>query len=160
MSTTLAYRLVTGTPFAMTTGAKTAMNAISGTAHGQSLTEIGVSFDGVTTTAVPALVEVCTSTQAGAGTSGVAMTVTQVRGRTTGGTPVVTGGSNYTVEPTTLVSVSRWYVPQFMGTFPYQLPLGREVEADASGGTIKGIAVRINVTANVNMVGHLEVENL
>lgn len=155
-----AYRLVQGTVFAMTTGAKTMMMAIAPTAYGLSLTEFAVSFDGVTSSAVPALVEVVRSTQAGAGTSGVAMTVTQMRGRSTTPTTTVTGGSNYTGEPTTLTSVARWYVPQFMGSFTYQAPLGREMECDASGGTNKGIGLRGTVSANVNEVGHMEVEAL
>jgi hypothetical protein len=157
MSTSAAYRLVSGTPFSAATGAKTFMMAIAPAGHGLALTEFAISFDGVTSSAVPALVEIVTSTQAGAGTSGVTPTITQVRGRTTGGSPP-TGGGNYSAEPTTLVSVSRWYIPQFMGTHTYQLPLGREIECDSSGGTIKAIGIRINTSATVNVVGHMEVE--
>lgn len=156
-ATPVAYRLVSGTVFAATAGAKTFMMAISPAGHGLSLTEFAISFDGVTSSAVPALVEIVTSTQAGAGTSVVTPTITQVRGRTTAGS-APTGGGNYSAEPTTLVSVSRWYIPQFMGTFTYQLPLGREIECDSNAGTIRGLGIRINVSANVNVVGHMEVE--
>ena len=155
----VAHKLVTGTPFAMTTGAKTVLMAIAPAGHGLQLVSITVSFDGVTTTDVPALVEIVTSTQAGAGTSGVAPTITQIRGRSTGGS-APTGGSNYTVEPTVLVSVERFYLPQLMGTYTLQLPLGREIECDASGGTIKALGIRVNVSANVNCVATMEVENL
>jgi hypothetical protein len=156
-SVSAAYRLVSGTPFAAATGAKTFMMAIAPAGHGLALTEISVSADGVTSSAVPMLLEIVTSTQATAGTSGVTPTITQVRGRaTTGQAP--TGGGNYTAEPTALVSVSRWYIPQFMGTFVYQFPLGREIECDSSGGTIKALGIRINVSATVNVVGHMEVE--
>ncbi len=157
MSTAAAYSLVTGTPFALTAGAKTTLMAIAPAGHGLAMTEFSVSFDGVTSTAVPALVELVTSTQAGAGTSGVAPTITQIRGRGTGGS-APTGGSNYTVEPTTLVSIKRWYIPQFMGTFAFQFPLGREMESDSSAGTIKALGIRINVSANVNCVAYMEVE--
>ncbi len=157
MAISAAYRLVTGTPFAMTTGAKSTLFAIAPAGHGLAITAFGVSFDGVTATAVPALVEIVTSTQAGAGTSGVAPTITQIRGRTSGGS-APTGGSNYTVEPTTLVSVERYYQPQFMGSFTLQYPLGREIESDSSGGTIKALGIRINVSANVNCVAWMEVE--
>lgn len=156
-SVSAAYRLVSGTPFAAATGAKTFMMAIAPAGHGLALTEFALSMDGVTSSAVPALVEIVTSTQAGAGTSGVTPTITQVRGRATGGS-APTGGGNYTAEPTTLVSVARFYIPQFMGTFVYQLPLGREIECDASGGTIKAIGIRITTSATVNVVGHMEVE--
>lgn len=157
MSISAAYSLVSGTPFAMTAGAKTFMMAIAPAGHGLALTEFSVSFDGVTSSAVPALVELVSSTQAGAGTSGVTPTITQVRGRTTSGS-APTGGGNYTAEPTVLVSLKRWYIPQYNGVFVLQLPLGREIECDSSGGTIKGLGIRINVTANVNVVGYMEVE--
>ena len=157
MAVSAAYRLVSGTPFAATAGAKTFMMAIAPAGHGLALTEFAISMDGVTSTAVPALVEIVTSTQATAGTSGVTPTITQVRGRATGGS-APTGGGNYTAEPTALVSVGRFYVPQYMGLLIVQFPLGREIECDASGGTIKALGLRITVTAGVNVVGHMEVE--
>ena len=159
MSVNAAYSVVTATVFAATAGAKTVLMAIAPAGHGLALTEISLSMDGVTNSAVPALVEIVQSTQAGAGTSGVAPTITQIRGRvTTGQAP--TGGSNYTVEPTTLTRVKIFYIPQFMGTFVYQFPLGREIECDSSGGTIKALGIRITVTANVNVVASMEVEAL
>ena len=157
MSINAAYSLVSGTPFAATAGAKTFMMAIAPAGHGLALVEFALSMDGVTATAVPALVEIVSSTQAGAGTSVVTPTITQIRGRSTSGS-APTGGGNYSAEPTTLVSLKRWYVPQFMGGITYQFPLGREIECDSSAGTLKGLGIRINVSANVNVVGHMEVE--
>ena len=157
MSIAAAYSLVTGTPFSAATGAKTVLMAIAPAGHGLALTEIGVSMDGVTASAVPALVEIVTSTQGAAGTSGVSPTITQIRGRTTGGSSP-TGGSNYSGEPTTLVSVKRWYVPQFNGLLDIQFPLGREIECDSSAGTLKGLGIRITTSATVNVVAHMEVE--
>ncbi len=159
MPTAVGYSITTATVFAMTAGAKTALMAIAPAGHGLSLVDASVSFDGVTSSAVPATVEIVTSTQAGAGTSAVGPTITQVRGRATGGS-APTGGSNYTVEPTTLVRVRIYYIPQFMGNFTYQLPLGREIECDSSAGTIKALGIRVTVSANVNFVGYMEVENL
>jgi hypothetical protein len=159
MSIAVGYRIATATPFALTTGAKTALMAIAPAGRGLALTEFAVSFNGVTSTAVPALVEIVRSTQAGAGTSGVAPTITQIRGRNTTGT-APTGGSNYTAEPTVLTRVAVWYIPVFMGSFTYQFPLGREIETDSSGGTVRGIGIRINVPANVTGVCHLEVESV
>jgi len=156
-STSAAYSVVGGTAFAATTGAKTALNSIAPAGHGLALTEFAVSMDGVTSTAVPATLDVCQSTQATAGTSGVSPTITQVRGRATSGS-APTGGSNYTAEPTTLTVVKKFYVPQLMGTFIYQAPLGREIECDSSGGTVKALALRINVSANVNVLSYAEVE--
>lgn len=157
MSTGVAYSLITPTVFAATAGAKTLLMAIAPAGHGLAMTEFTVSMDGVTASALPAVVEIVQSTQAGAGTSGVTPTITQVRGRATGGS-APTGGSNYTAEPTTLTVVKKFYVAQFMGTFVFQFPLGREIECDSSGGTIKGLGIRINVSANVNVIGTMEVE--
>ncbi len=158
MATPVAYRIVTATPFALTAGAKTCLMAIAPAGHGLTLCGFGASFDGVTSTAVPALFEVVTSTQAGAGTpTGATTTITQIRGRTTAGSAPTSGG-NYSAEPTTLVRVEPVYVPQFMGVYSLQLPLGREFECDSSAGTIKALGIRVNVTANVNGVFWMEVE--
>ena len=159
MPTAAAYSLVSSSVFAATAGAKTFLMAISPAGHGLSMVEFGVSTDGITASAVPMTVDIVTSTQAGAGSSGATPTITQVRGRSTSGS-APTGGGNYTAEPTTLVVVKKLYIPQFMGTFVYQAPLGRELECDSSGGTIKGLGIRVNVSANVNIVGWLEVEAL
>src|SRR5574337_790247 len=143
------WRIVGGTSFALTAGAKTMLMAIAPAGFGLKLVAWGVSFDGVTPSAVPAVVDIVQSTQATAGTSGVAPTITQVRGRSTSGS-APTGGSNYTAEPTVLTVVKRFYIPQFMGTFVYQSPLGREIECDSSGGTVKALGIRINTSATVN----------
>lgn len=155
----VGYSIVAGTPFSIATATKTWVMAIAPAGHGLVLCEATVSFDGVTASAVPATIEVVQSTQAGAGTSGVAVTPTQTRGRATGG-QAPTAGSNYTAEPTVLTVVRKFYLPQYMGLCTYQLPLGREIECDSSGGTIKGLGIRITTTATVNVLGHLEVENL
>lgn len=159
MSTAAAYSLTTTTVFAMTAGAKTMIMAIAPAGHGLSLVHFDVAFDGVTSSAVPAEINIVSSTQAGAGTAGNACTITQVRGRLTSGS-APTGGANYTAEPTTLVNLRRFYLPQLMGTYSFDFPLGREFETDSSGGTIKAIGIRINVSANVNCLANLEVEAL
>ena len=159
MATAVAHRLVSGTPFAATAGAKTFMMAIAPAGHGLTLVSFGLALDGVTSSAVPATYDIVQSTQATAGTSGVTPTITQVRGRATGGS-APTGGGNYTAEPTVLTVVEKGYIPQYNGLVVVQLPLGREFECDSSGGTIKGIGIRINVSAAVNVVGWMECENL
>lgn len=155
----VAHALITPTIFAATAGAKTILMAIAPAGHGLVMVSFDISFAGVTSTDVPAVVEIVQSTQAGAGTSGVAPTITQVRGRLTSGS-APTGGSNYTGEPTVLTPVKKLYVPQYMGTYSYQLPLSREFECDSSGGTIKALGIRINVSANCNVLASMEVENL
>ena len=85
------------------------------------------------------------------------VTITQVRGRVTGG-EAPTAGGRYSAEPTVLVRHRVWYVPQFMGVLVIQFPLGREPETDDSGGAIKAYGIRINVTANVNALCYMETE--
>ena len=65
---TVGYAIAMDTPFALTAGAKTVILAISAANSGLLVVEFGISFDGVTASAVPALVELVSSTQAGAGT--------------------------------------------------------------------------------------------
>jgi hypothetical protein len=153
----VAYLSVLETPFAATAGAKTALMVIAGANSGLVIVEFGISFDGVTASAVPALVELVSSTQATAGTPTGTPTVTQVRGRVTGG-EAPTASGRYSAEPTALVRHRAWYVPQYNGLLILQFPLGREPETDDSGGAIKAYGIRINVTANVNAMCYLETE--
>ena len=153
----VGYTVALETPFAATTGAKTALMVISAANSGLMVVEFGISFDGVTATAVPALVELVSSTQATAGTGTGTPTITQNRGRVTGG-EAPTASGRHSAEPTVLVRHKAWYVPQFMGTFVVQFPLGREPEIDDSGGSIKGYGIRVNVSANVNVMCYMEVE--
>lgn len=137
------------TAFAATTGAKTVINVLAGANQNVAILEFGISMDGSTSSATPAIVDLCQSTQAGAGTSGGALTSVQTTGRTLAFQGTV--GSNYTAEPTVLTPFQQWYVGQYNGLFVKQFPLGYEPETDFSGGTIKALALRINVSANVNV---------
>ena len=138
------------TPFAATAGAKTALNIIAGANQAVLLKSVTIAMDGVTSSAVPATVDICQSTQAGAGTGSGSPTITQASGRTLAAQATV--AANFSAEPTVLTTLEKFYVPQFMGLFRYNLPLGDEYETDFSGGTVKALAVRINVTANVNVL--------
>lgn len=145
--------------FAAGTAVHTDLVAISPAGHGLSLVEAAVSFDGVTASAVPVYMEVCTSTGATAGTGGTAPTITQARGRvTTGQAPTASG--SHTAEPTVLVRVRSWYVSPNGGLFVYPLPLGREIECDSSGGTLKALAMRSTPPAAVNLQAYMELEAL
>jgi hypothetical protein len=151
------YSCTSGTAFAVTSGAKTLINLISGaSAAPPTLVEFGVSFDGVTASAVPVLVELCSSTQATAGTAGSVGTITQIRGYA-GSTTGVTVAGQYTAEPTVLTAVKQWFVPAFMGLFTIQFPLGREPYGfDTASTAGKGWALRVSAPAAVNVRGYLE----
>lgn len=158
-STAAAY-VTQNLVFSAATGLKTVLNTIAPAGHGLSLVEFGISFDGVTASAVPAVVQICQSTQAGAGTGAASFpTPVQVRGVATGGS-APTGAHNYTAEPTTLTVIRQWFVSPNGGLFVYPVPLGREIECHSSGGTIKALCIRINTTATVNCLAYMEVEAL
>lgn len=149
-----AVYLARNTVFAATAGAKTVLNVIAGANQPVSIFEWGISFDGVTSSAVPATVELCQSTQATAGTSaGSVPAIVQIGGRSITAQP--TSGHNYTAEPTALTVIEQFFVPQFMGTFVKQYPLGLEPDTDLSGGTVKALALRVNVSANVNCLAYV-----
>ena len=149
------YTITTAGALALTAAtAKTILNIINGTNALVRLVEFSVSFDGVTATAVPVLVELCSSTQAGAGTpTGGMFTPTQIRGATRA--CQATGGRNYSAEPTALTVWKEWLVPAFNGVLVLQCPLGREPEQIV---TVDGLLLRCTAPAGVNVRGYMEFE--
>lgn len=133
--------------------AKTILNVINSSTGLVRLVEFSVSFDGATATAVPAVVELCQSTEAGAGTAGTAPTVVQMRGPTR--TQQFTAKQGYSAEPSALTAFARYFVPAFNGTLVEQFPLGREPEMVTAS---RGICVRVTAPATVNVSGYLVVE--
>ena len=135
--------------------AKTLVNLISGANRIPLLTEFSIGFDGVTASAVPVLVEVGFSTQATAGTPGSSPTPALVRGK---GASQSTAGVEYSAEPTALTPNKHWLVTPNGGLLVIQSPLGRESEADLSGGTNKAQFLRANAPANVGARAYMEFE--
>ena len=133
--------------------AKTILNLITAANSLTRIVEFSVSFDGATATAVPAVVELCYSTQAGTGTVGTAPTVNQIRGPTR--TVQATAAQGYTAEPTVLTPWKRWLVPVFNGLLVMQFPLGREPEQIV---TADALALRVTAPAVVNVSGYIEFE--
>lgn len=123
--------------------AKTVVAVVAPASFGIDLVKLRVSFDGVTATAVPVLVELCSHTAATAGTS-TAATPVQAYGRTVAhGT---TAGVNYTVEPTVLTVVDQWLLSPNSGTVLYDWPLGTSPDSAVS----QGFALRLTAPAVVN----------
>ena len=144
------------TVFAATAGAKTVLNVIAGANQPVQFIEWGVSFDGVTSSAVPATVNLCQSTQATAGTSGGSVpAVVQTMGRSI--TAQFTVGHNFTAEPTALTVIEQVFVPQFNGIYVRSYLPGDGPDTDLSGGTVKALAIRVNVSANVNVLAYARV---
>jgi len=117
------------------------------------ITEIGVSFDGITADAIPVTVDLCSSTQAGAGTPTSSPTPTQIYGAARAA--LSTGGEDYTAEPTTLTVLKSWYIRADGGLFILQSPLGREIEQST---TVDGLCIRATAPAIVNGLAYIEFE--
>lgn len=136
------------TVFAATAGAKTVLKLVTPTSFQIKIHEIGVSMDGVTSSAIPATFEWGTSDETTAGTGGGTAVTTQIKGRTQANGLTVT--QNHTVEGTTYTIHNGIFVPQFMGIFVLQNPLGLEPESPSDAAD--SFFLRINVTANVNVL--------
>ena len=141
------------TAFAATAGAKTVLKIITPTGFFIKLHEIGISMDGVTSSAVPATVDIFTSDETTAGTSVGSPVTTQIKGRAQANG--ITLGQNFSAEGTTYTILKSLYVPQYMGLVVLQNPLGLEEESPGSDAA-DSIGLRINVTANVNVLAWMK----
>lgn len=148
--------VVQNTVFSAATGAKTVLNAIAGANQPVQIIEWGVSMDGVTSSAVPATVNLCQSTQATTGTSGGSVpAVVQLRGRAM--TAQFTVGHNYTAEPTALTVIEQVFVPQYNGVYVRAYGMNEGPDTDLSGGTVKALCIRVNTSATVNVLAYMRV---
>jgi hypothetical protein len=132
--------------------AKTIISIINAANSLIRITELSVSFDGTSGTAEPVTVELCSSTQAGAGTAGSTPTPAQTSGATR--TVQASGALNYSAEPTTLTVLKTWLVHPQTGIV-LQSPLGRETQQNT---TADALCLRCTAPANVNCRGYLEFE--
>ena len=103
-----------------------------------------ISFDGATSTAVPAKIELCQLSGATAGTS-TAVTVVQVAGVAI--TAGFTAATNYTAEPTVLTAFSTFTLPVYGGTGIVPFTPGQEPDSRAVS---QGFAIRVTAPAAVN----------
>lgn len=131
--------------------AKTILSVINAANSPIRLCEFAVSFDGVSGTAEPVTVELCSSTQATGGAS-TAQTPVQIRGATRA--VQASGARNYTTEPTVLTVLKRWLVHPQTGIM-VQFPLGREPEQVT---TADALCLRCTAPATVNAQAYLEFE--
>jgi hypothetical protein len=133
--------LASGTP-------KTVISVTAPAQFGVNWMAYELSFDGSTSTATPATVELCTFTAAGAGTSTAVTIVNDAGQRVTTG---FTAATNYTVEPTVLAPFKTYYQPQYGGLVIVQLTPGQEPDSAVS----QGFAIRITASATVNCRGSM-----
>lgn len=131
--------------------AKSVLSVICAANSPVKIVEIGVSFDGISSVAEPVTVELCSSTEAGAGTA-TSHTIAQ-----TGGVPRTAQASakrNFSAEPTTLTVLKRWLVHPQTGMV-LQFPLGREPMQTT---TSDALVLRCTAPAAVNVQAYLEFE--
>ena len=145
-----------GTKIALSASTTKSIFSIVAGAKSPIIVELSVTFDGTTSTAGKVQLQLCQSTQATAGTS-TSQTPVQLRGK--GEAALASGAVNFTAEPTALTVVKEWEIDSTTG-FTIQFPLGREPEADTSGGTVKAWVVRCVTPAGVspNLAGYVEFE--
>ncbi len=119
-----------------------------------TITEIGVSADGTSGTALALVVELCHVTMATSGTS-TSLTPVQTRGNVLASQ--ATAAHSFTAEPTVVTVIKGWYMTPNQGLFIVQFPLGREPMTR----TGEAIAIRINNPTSgttVNLRGNIEFE--
>jgi hypothetical protein len=125
----------------------------AGTTTPPSITEIGISFDGVTASAVPVLVELVSGTGGTAGTS-TAQTPKQLRGWPAQ-VSISSGTQTYTVEPGTQLVNRKWLVSPNV----IQFPLGREPSGIVTAATdAKTWSIRATAPSIVNAHAYIEFE--
>lgn len=139
--------------------AATAKCVVGVKAHANSglqLKGFEISFDGVTASAVPIIVEVMYATFAtnSPGTNSTSGTMRQTYGRVL--TAGFTGAYNWTTEPTALTLIKRFTIAPDKGLFAYQFPLGTEPDCALA----EGFVLRCTAPAAVNANGGLHVERI
>lgn len=126
--------------------AKTVVAVLGSATDTLSLVRVEVSFDGVTATAVPAVVELGLITALGTST---AFTPVQATGSPLASS--ATAGYNHTVEPTYNRILWSRYVPVTMGLMTEWVPLGEE----PLGAISQGFGLRVTAPAVVNCLASL-----
>lgn len=137
--------------------AKTVIGLAGGANNAPSLVEFAISFDGVTASAVPVLVEAVSGTNATnpPGTASTTVTPKQVRGVTSAS--VHTAAYNWTTEPTVLEVYKKRLLTPNGGLIVVQLPLGREPTGQVAASTqFKFVGYRLTAPAVVNT--HIDLE--
>lgn len=134
-------------PVALAAGVpKTVLSVFGTAATTLALKRIRISFDSVTATDVPAVVEVGFTTALGTRT---AFTPVQHSGSTL--SSVASGGYNHTAEPTYQRVFEATHVPVNNGLMEWWYPLGEEPQCDPS----QGFAIRVTAASAANCLASI-----
>lgn len=145
---TVQYLITNGSQALTAATAKTVIEASTTANVPCEWIALDITFDGVTASAVPVRVDICTYAATGTGTAYTPKRLGQAVG-----TAQTTSKINDTVEPTTPVILMSWFIPPTSGQL-YQWPLGRELFHNVS--TVQGI--RLTAPAGVNTIVNLTIE--
>lgn len=126
--------------------AKTVVQVIGSSTDTIAPVRIKVTFDGVTASAVPAVVEIGIITAAGTSTS---FTPQQWSGSPLASS--ASAGYNSSAEPTYTRILDSFYAPVLMGNVTEWTPLGDEILCAIS----QGIGVRVTAPATVNCLASI-----
>lgn len=149
---TTGYSAVTTADISLSAAtAKSVLGVTAPAQFGCSIQGFKVSFNGVTASAVPALVELCAATFAtnGPGTNSTSTTVRQERGRAI--TAGFTAAQNWTTEPTVLTVIENFLITPNAGSLLYDYPLEREPDNDVSTGFVIRITAPATVSVRADM---------
>lgn len=139
--------------------AKTCIYINAGSNVDTCLSELCLGFDGVTSSAIPALVELTFGTKASLstpGTSSTSFTPLQNRGWAVK-SPAAAAANTCTSEPTVQTSHRQWLVSPNGGLLIVQFPLGKEPTGHNIASTSGlQIAIRATAPAIVNVRGYTE----
>src|SRR5215207_5347380 len=139
------YTIATGAAVALSAAtAKTVLAVLAPAQFGVDLRGFELSLDGATSTAVPALWELClltAATNSTPGTNNTTGTVNQEFGRTI--TAGFTGFYGSTSEPTVLTALYADYIPVFNGLVIRDFPFNGGPDTPVS----QGFALRITAPA-------------
>lgn len=131
--------------------AKTLLQLVAPTNQRVKITNISISSDGITPTAIPMRVRILRQTTAGTG--GSAVTPVLVEPELTE-TIQTTALSAPTAEPTAGAVLRDFVVPQYMGNYEFFLPMGQEWMI-GGGGRI-GIEITASASVNVSVEAQFE----
>jgi hypothetical protein len=152
------YTVLTSSAVALAAGvAKAVLGAQTNAAFSLLLKGFDISFDGVTASAVPAVVEICGCTFATnpPGTASTNVTPVQRYGR------AMTSGFNaaqgWTSLPTVLLTHKVFYLSPNGGLFSFQWPLGMESDQPMGSG---GFVIRVTAPAIVNCLAGMDFERV
>lgn len=125
----------------------TILGVKSNAAFGIDVRGFRISFDGVTASAVPIIVQLNHQTWAtnAPGTASTTFTPVQVYGRTTASG--CTAAANWTVEPTVNTVLEDFLLTPNGGTFVYNYPLGEGF--DCAPG--EGFSIRVTTAASIGV---------